>query len=1300
MSRTRTKDTQKKERERRPAERKEKEKKVQSQENNIPEYLKLREPAGSSSTEDISLYFRQRDALILAEVINEINAVGESHERLSGENLRDYLLIIADLIKLIYRKDKDGASIRNKYGIFNQSSTKENKNGIDFDNIERLADILSNNEISKEDVLTLIKVERSAILEHLIKLRNQSIRAIEAESLQPNKKSQNHKLLSDNTYIVQEKLSQIDKSSKNLKLSDSDILYKISNFFNTKQCLQFISLVINDENIQNSLGDIRDVNNRYAFARLMTIMGEVFKLIPKYQGDGLGDLNGIFKTIAKIRNGFAHGHYKYIGNPNEETLKALEKVGLEEIFNGINNILLDMNKNISSHHTDKVQFTPEMQAEINRISDLVDNLKKIFPKKKKQKAPAKQQNKKPTDEPSITDLLNIIKKILPIYEAGIKNPENKKKALIKLIKEYNSNSQVQNLENIQFPDPNVELPTTKSLAEIIERVKEVGLLEERIKKITPEKPEEKSESPEDKSTKEKEKLDKTVKIILDLKREIEYLKNAQNTQANPYAIEYCMTAIGQLCRDLEDINPELIVETTPKEFKESSKVNISTRNKLMHQILSKTHKPLLDVIYRETLPMLPEIEAISTIVDLLFQNQQEQNSDFFLKLGMSYLALKQFDKANECWKKLSAAPDADIIIDLTGNENNQEKLTTQAHIDLFNSLTLMGSTKAKEAYEALSNGNSELAKKLYFERIDIYKQYLYAAEYLLGEDLENPKIMPRQIASTYNNMANSLSHVSEYEGALETYKMAFAIISKQENPSQKSKALYLMNVGIAHLSHINESIVANTQVTDIDGTNAHLAVAYLWESKILSGAQSASKNSPEYIKMLSYLVFGLRVNGSDLNILYAQELYKELTEIVKTAPLRADDQAMIAFKITGGSVDGLQFRSISSLQNDYTNHRELVDSQFELTRLGYLAVAYADLGIDENLDERIAKAQEIIKSHEDKVSLSRMGNFGKDCEILMNLASQKFRNGNYKEAIKGYLNTLSVLDKYYQDFYPQVAANLFECLADTYLKLGNKKLALDNFNKSFETNIKYEPNDRAFQLCTKIAELNKELYTQDFPKKNYDLAKYHLKELSNIVPFDDKRLNNIKRIIVGSNVILGKNKEAFLLHKSLLDENHSADKQFYEIIAGNLSDSDIAQLNLVQKYTIPFVVGKRKLFFEKAMEENNLQVEIEQQRESDWSMTYKVYLPSDFLTKEIRDGLGLDRVAIREITGEQKKFLQENIPSIVIEDYIKNPEKPTLLTFPKSDHYREIIAIVADEKKWSMNSNNQIEENKKGHSII
>jgi hypothetical protein len=126
---------------------------------------------------------------------------------------------------------------------------------------------------------------------------------------------------------------------------------------------------------------------------------------------------------------------------------------------------------------------------------------------------------------------------------------------------------------------------------------------------------------------------------------------------------------------------------------------------------------------------------------------------------------------------------------------------------------------------------------------------------------------------------------------------------------------------------------------------------------------------------------------------------------------------------------------------------------------------------------------------------------------------------------------------------------------------------------------------------------------------------------------------------------------------------------------------DSARDSLVE-YAIPFIDEEKAQTLAVLAEQYGSEDEIKKQRQTDWSMTYTIKLPSSCLVKEVRDKLGIDRVAL-SINAEQQDFLREHIADIIIEAYPQKPRAPFLVTFPLSEHNREIIDIARTPAKRS-----------------
>ena len=120
----------------------------------------------------------------------------------------------------------------------------------------------------------------------------------------------------------------------------------------------------------------------------------------------------------------------------------------------------------------------------------------------------------------------------------------------------------------------------------------------------------------------------------------------------------------------------------------------------------------------------------------------------------------------------------------------------------------------------------------------------------------------------------------------------------------------------------------------------------------------------------------------------------------------------------------------------------------------------------------------------------------------------------------------------------------------------------------------------------------------------------------------------------------------------------------------------------LSRYKIPFIYNDeiRRLSQESSLQEISQEfgenANLKTCRESDWSLSYEVSLPYDFLKQDIRKELGLDRKSIVNLGRRQSDFLEGSIDGVAIEPHKEKPDR-ILVTFPAGEDFVRIIESVS-----------------------
>ena len=115
---------------------------------------------------------------------------------------------------------------------------------------------------------------------------------------------------------------------------------------------------------------------------------------------------------------------------------------------------------------------------------------------------------------------------------------------------------------------------------------------------------------------------------------------------------------------------------------------------------------------------------------------------------------------------------------------------------------------------------------------------------------------------------------------------------------------------------------------------------------------------------------------------------------------------------------------------------------------------------------------------------------------------------------------------------------------------------------------------------------------------------------------------------------------------------------------------------ILTRYKIPFIDNDKIRLLQEISQEFGENANLKTRRESDWSLSYEVSLPCDFLKQDIRKELGLDRKSIVNLGRRQSDFLEGSIDGVAIEPHKEKPDR-ILVTFPAGEDFVRIIESVS-----------------------
>ncbi len=642
----------------------------------------------------------------------------------------------------------------------------------------------------------------------------------------------------------------------------------------------------------------------------------------------------------------------------------------------------------------------------------------------------------------------------------------------------------------------------------------------------------------------KEKLrKKIIQISKELDFLISVLENENFTKnKKQYVAEFSFTKIGGLFAKIEEEMKsvyEILSALSSKEFYSSFKETIKDRNKLMHDILLRNRVNVSATLFRQTLPILPELKAMREIIQ-----HEEKNPDAacLLKLGSAFATLKKYEEAFDCFDKSFQLLVAKELLE--DNKSFQAKEIIEQKAGMLNVFLLMAKTYGKIGDE-LSLANKKEAELFYKLKISfLEEQYLSYAKIFIGDDLENPSYIPRPIAAAYNMLGNTYSDIDCFSEALIYHKKAFLIIKKKRGYKDQ-EALYLFNTAATCYSQLRRKIdstdFSDAKQFEYPIQEMRFVVAALWETKNYYDEIGFVKASSDYIKIMSFLIEALLYTGSPMDLLRAQEFYGEFKCIIEKFSVRENSQEVLKLKELGPLISTSKqvFDSLedaAEIRNQFQKQKILLDLDFEIKNLNSLVMFYDDkFGVLYDFQKRIQNAKRRLSELEKDSPVSKQTRFYFEVVSLSNQASIHFKRDQFGVALSEYKQALKKLETEYPAFIPAIfLGDLFENIGDTYLRLEKKQKALKYFKKALEAYVKYKGlNDRAFQIPLKIIKLNQELYGENCTAVSMKMAEETLNNFKKIVNENDPRLNLLKRIAATSYSVAGESEKLSAILNSM-----------------------------------------------------------------------------------------------------------------------------------------------------------------------
>jgi|GEM_PF-6395720 len=890
------------------------------------------------------------------------------------------------------------------------------------------------------------------------------------------------------------------------KLPDSfkeaSTLISLTSYCHSRKLITNLVTDTNDKNLVTL--DFKNREHRYYFGRVLTKLGETSKELIDYIN--YEKESGLFTAFKKFRDQIGHGYFAMISDSQQPVLDRINQKWLPQFALIINILMQDeiiVDDNTDNHWDKKKNHKMNLgtistsdKDELKQLAKGICKSTTADPLPTKTSAPSVQKSVTVTKpEPkvrrgvstmSIAESLAEIEKMATVY----KNTKNKKivtlkegllqfaklkalkTAMFKFITEYNKKAIETNLAEQVLP-----LDTST----VLKAIEDIQSKQNPLPRVTPFKVLQKKSLVQEKQNIEYPMQDNKNIRLSALSHELSYADNLRQSPMSPtkeYALQFSISKIGQLIRDLLGRDKNLITELAPPRLNESMAKTTQCRHKIMHSTSQDNSFDTQQVMVRDVLPIKFEIEAIQ-ILDMIRNN--ENSIMDLLNVANSYTILGNYDKANDCYKEILS------------NIKNTQTLCKPEILFYFNLYLYIGNLFRLRAYDAVQEKNETLTILLYEERIKILNTLLIL--------LDNNKIK-KQVHNiffvTLHNIATIQMDLKQYKEAHDTYE---TLITRIKTEKTHGRAV-VIRAGLAKGRIFLE--LAKSSHKDTDNTilltqfqmKARRSVAYLLEAQEQYQDKANSRDSKTYIRILFSLIDALVINADPESLLTALFYYPVLKTIIENTPLRKDQPefeflAELDVKI----IYVLQALEAKNIVPDDAAKQKAVAS-LQLEKLYYVASFYESIEWDAQIATRIKQAQHNLLVYENQDKLNQI----KAVAIANDLYCQSLdacANDQLTVALKSGHQALAVLNASSEMYKIIILCSL----GDIYICSGNPTKGLECFEKAFSLALSKQRHDCAFVLLDKITPLYqdqgkvKAIYSRFMKKFVHTLSADQLKNI-------------------------------------------------------------------------------------------------------------------------------------------------------------------------------------------------------------
>ena len=897
----------------------------------------------------------QQDKTEDLKTLEQMVVLIEQMEQLSEERLDELPQLfreISRLAKSISYNDKGEHAhhyIRNKYGNINRhDNAKRRPNGLELTYLSALDQVIS----TESDKVT--------IRQGLYDLKN-DFRTIKNKI----------------TCILNAERTNKSPGSILSGFKISPHVITLVQYSYSQKHINRISSLLNDLHLLDL--DYANKEHRYYLGRILTCIGELSKELIDFLN--FGKDSGVFTFFKKIRDKLAHEHqamhsasHGYILRRITEQWIPLLTEALEHFKHSVLIPEDDSEPGVLWHNimSSKVtleakSLTAEQKRECRALIDAFSQDHFALPEaiepeiKEIHAAPVKAVKKMSrinhnvaTMSPlqGLLELEKLIEHRQSIYNkkellllAGIKQISKMYQLnipIIKFIKNYNVKVVGENTPEWIIPFDEKKPLDFKEILSFIRNMKErysadlPASIEAPLKRARVEHDQHSSINSPNKGKSEAKKesgSDKRklarVKCLAD---ELEYANQLRQSESvvKKYALEFSISKIGQLIKDLLDKDNNLVKKFAPIDLIKSMNSTIKARNQLMHTTALEMDLDAHRILLREVLPITPEIQAIDHLSkhqDLMPCNDQHEG---LFKMAEAYVILKKYEEADACYETLLKSPD----------------LPSPLYIELVFSQAWLYELCAEEALVEL---NSKKANMFFHKKICLLE---FLLQFLVQNELHS--IYDYLADYIYQGISRTLITMNRFEEVINLNYMLLA--NKKTNSSLNDITLVTMLGNIASATLAKEIDHCNDQeeIAKIGTAQIQQAAALFFELEYRYTQLELPKETSNYIAMLSSFIEALIWSAEIGSILQARTLFQQLKFISESTPMRENQPVLIQVNRIGELIEYVSdLIKTGGIDGSKSKECEQGTDVWELKKLYFLKSFYSAIGKEAELQKRI-----------------------------------------------------------------------------------------------------------------------------------------------------------------------------------------------------------------------------------------------------------------------------------------------------------------------------------------------------------